>query len=305
MANSIWLKNLTCFQIKEFPKGATADFLSEKMQAQRYTAIGSLEREAHGFTNAFGGESLVRAVGDVFWLQVKSVHKLLPGSVVKRALEERVAQIEEREARKVGKKEKKLLKEEVIDEMMPTAHTTESLTTAVIDPIAGHILVGAGSAKKAERVVGMLIKCLSELQTAMMLFEESVVTKMSDLLLSEDEYAATAFTADSALVLKGTGSPAATVRFAKHNLTVPEVKAHLTAGLRPTSMEMTWDDKITFTLTEAFVLKKLAFLDLVQEEVGTAEGEDEILTATLTIQTGALRKLMAALTEWLGGDEAE
>ncbi|MBC8737184.1 recombination-associated protein RdgC [Paraburkholderia sp. UCT31] len=298
MAAKLWFKNLSCFALASFPALSTED-LNELLEKEQFHPCGELDREQHGFVRAYDQDMFVRKAGDAFWVQVKSEHKLLPGNVVKRLLQERVEQIQAKESRRVGKKEKKDLKEMLIEELLPKALTAQSTVTALIDPKAGYLFVDTAGAKKAEGVVSLLLRAVAGIDMARMNFDNSLAGKMADLLLAEENE--TAFTTDSALVLKGPGTPASTVRFAKFNLHEPEVAAHLTAGLRPTSMELTFNDRINFTLTEPFGIRKLNFLELVQEDLGAADGgnEDELIDSTLTIQVMELRELVRGLTDWL------
>lgn len=300
-AKGMWLKNLTCFTLTKFPE-VSVEALEEMLEEHRFVGCGPMDRDAHGFTNLFGQDTLTRTAGDAFWFQIRSENKLLPGAAIKRALADRIEEIQQRECRKVGGKEKKRLKEEIIDEMLPTALKVQSVVSAMIDPKGGYILVDAASSKKADLVIAMLLQAIEGLESERMDFPNSLQGKMADLILSEDEFV---FTPDSSLVLKGPGSPAESVRFAKANLGMPEVAAHLSRGLRPVALEMTWNDRITFTLTEPFGVRKLNFLDLVKEDMGEPEQEDEIINALLTLQAGELRNLFKDLRDWLGdeGDE--
>lgn len=296
--NNLWLKALTCFTLTEFP-AVSAQELDNVLAAQRFVPCGELDRESHGFTDVFGKEGLVRETQGVFWLQLKSEKKIVPGAVVKRKLAERVAKIEKEEARKVGKKEKKDLKEMVIDELVAKAMSTESVVTVMIDPAGGHLLVNSASNKTAELVMTYLLKCIDGLSYARTEFGTDLSKAMSDLLLDPDT---SEFTTDSSLVLKGPGSPASTVRFAQHGLASSEIANHLNAGLRPVALELGYKDRMSFILTNPFTIKKLTFLELVQTQLENANAEDpdELTNAILLIQVGELRAILAALVEWLG-----
>jgi recombination associated protein RdgC len=297
----MWLKNLSCYTLTKFPE-VSVEALEEMLEQHRFVGCGPMDRDSHGFTEVFGQDTLTRKAGDAFWLQIRSETKLLPNAAIKREVAERVEEIREREGRKVGGKEKKRIKEEVIDAMLPTALKVQGVVTATIDPKGGYILVDAASSKKADLVISNILEAIEGIESVRMDFPNSLAGKMADLLLSEDEFV---FTPDSALVLKGPGSPASTARFAQTNLCAPEVVAHLERGLRPVALEMTWNDRITFTLTEPFGIRKLNFLDLVKDDLGEPEQEDEIINALLTLQAGEFRALFTDLREWLGDGEED
>lgn len=302
MSAPMWMKNLTVFRITK-PMSLTQDALDDALALHRFTPCSAQEREQHGFTPAFEQETLSRqSEPGVFWVELTSEHKVVPGAAVKRLLAERIQKIEEEEQRKVSKKEKKELKELLIDELLATALTTRSRTLAVLDLVKGYVILNTSSSKKADLVASMLINCLPDLNLNRPEVADSVATAMADLLVSEDEQV---FRTDSSLLLKGPGSPAASVRFAKHSLQTPEVLAHLKAGLRPAAMELTYNDRLNFTLTDPFAIKGLSFHDIVTEDVEAgSEDASVLLDSTLTIQTAELRDLLADVFSWLGVPEA-
>lgn len=302
--SALWLKNITVFNLAKFPQISTDD-LNDALETHRFVPCSKLERESHGFTQAFGQESFVRKTGAVYWVEVLSEQKVVPGAVVKRLLVERILKIEQEEARKVGKKEKKAIKEALVDELLATALATQSSTVVMIDTEAGYVLVNSTSSKKCDLIASLLVHTIDGIELSRPDFNNSIATEMANLLVSEEE---SVFVTDSSLLLKGPGSPAATVRFAKHSLQTPEVVAHLTAGLRPAAMELLYNDRIGFVLTDPFAIKGLKFTDVVQDELGdTPEDAEELLDGVLTLQAGELKALIADLKAWLQKepDEAE
>ena len=73
---------------------------------------------------------------------------------------------------------------------------------------------------------------------------------------------------------------------------IEEVQAHIAAGKLPTKLAMTWDDRVSFLLTEGLQLKKVTFLDTVFE--GT-KADDGGFDTEVDIATGELRKLIPDL----------
>ena len=66
---------------------------------------------------------------------------------------------------------------------------------------------------------------------------------------------------------------------------------------------MTWEGRVSFELTEALQVRKVAFLEGVFEGGGAREQrEDEGFDADAAIATGELGQLMPALVEAFGGE---
>jgi recombination associated protein RdgC len=107
------------------------------------------------------------------------------------------------------------------------------------------------------------------------------------------------FTVDRECELKSATEEKAVVRYARHPLDIEEVQAHIDAGKLPTKLALTWDDRVSFMLTEGLQIKKVAFLDTVFE--GT-KADDGGFDTDVAIATGELSKLIPDLIEALGGE---
>ncbi|MDR0203248.1 MAG: recombination-associated protein RdgC, partial [Delftia acidovorans] len=69
-------------------------------------------------------------------------------------------------------------------------------------------------------------------------------------------------------------------------------------GKLPTKLAMTWDDRVSFVLSDTLQIKKIAFLDSVLDEAGDEGGFD----TDVAIATGELGRLIPDLIEALGGE---
>ncbi|WP_410965022.1 recombination-associated protein RdgC, partial [Salmonella sp. SAL04286] len=78
-------------------------------------------------------------------------------------LKEKVDEIEAQQMRKVYKKERDQLKDEIVQTLLPRAFIRRSSTFAAIAPSLGLILVDSASAKKAEDLLSTLREALGSL----------------------------------------------------------------------------------------------------------------------------------------------
>jgi recombination associated protein RdgC len=111
------------------------------------------------------------------------------------------------------------------------------------------------------------------------------------------------FTIDRECELKATDESKSVVRYAKHALDIDEVRAHIENGKRPTRLAMTWDDRVSFELTEGMQLRKLAFLEGTDSAAPGADKKEDDFDADVAIATGELGQLLPALLEALGGEQ--
>ncbi|OUM00744.1 hypothetical protein A8M77_19860 [Variovorax sp. JS1663] len=63
------------------------------------------------------------------------------------------------------------------------------------------------------------------------------------------------FTVDREVELRVTGE--SKVRYPKHSLEIDEVRGHIANGKRPARLALTWNDRVSFELTEGFALRKI------------------------------------------------
>ncbi len=169
---------------------------------------------------------------------------------------------------------------------------------------AGWLCVDASSPAKAEEVIEHLRHCLDEFPLTLLHTQLSPQSAMADWLAGGD--APACFTIDRDCELKAAGEEKAAVRYVRHPLEGDEVKAHLASGKLPTRLALTWDDRISFILSEKLEIKRLAFLDLLKEEAErSAEHADEQFDADFALMTGELTRFLPVLIEALGGEKVE
>jgi len=68
------------------------------------------------------------------------------------------------------------------------------------------------------------------------------------------------FIIDEDLELQAIDQSKATVRYSRHTLEGKEIRAHLSAGKYVTRLGLTWNDRISFVLTDKLQIKRLDFL---------------------------------------------
>ena len=276
--------------------------MEQALDAERFVPCGASQEKAIGWVEPRGEAHgpLVEAVSGQRVLKLKIETRGVPGSVVTRKAKERSAHIEAAEGRKPGKKEMKEIKEDVKLSLMPMAFSKESSVWVWIDPAKHLLVVDAGSQAKADEVITMLVKSFANLSLALINTQLSPQSAMASWLISQE--APAGFSVDRECELKAADESKSVVRYVRHSLDTDEVKLHVEGGKLPTRLAMTWDGRVSFTLTEGMQLKKVMFLDTVFE--ATSTDKDEGFDADVAIATGELRKLLPDLLEYLGGEMA-
>ncbi len=299
----MWFKNL---QLYRLPTLWAIDLASLEEQVARgpFVKCPSNQPLSHGWVSPRRDGALVFAL-DRQWLLALSVEqRLLPGSVVIEEVRERAEAMEAQQGYAPGRKQLKELRERVTEELMPRAFTRRRSTFVWIDPQNGWLCVDASSPAKAEEVIEHLRHCLDEFPLTLLHTQVSPASAMADWLAGGD--APAGFTIDRDCELKASGDEKSAVRYVRHPLEGDEIKAHLASGKLPTRLALTWDNRISFILSEKLEIKRLAFLDLLKEQPErSAEHADEQFDADFALMTGELSRFLPQLLEALGGEVAE
>jgi recombination associated protein RdgC len=276
--------------------------IEQALDAERFVPCGASQEKAIGWVEPRGEAHgpLVEAVGGQRILKLKIETRGVPSSVVTRKAKERSAQIETTEGRKPGKKEMKEIKEDVKLSLMPMAFSKESSVWVWIDPDAELLVIDAGSQGKADEVITMLVKSFAGLSLALINTQMSPQSAMASWLITQESPAS--FSVDRECELKAADESKSVVRYVRHALDTEEVKQHVEGGKLPTRLALTWEGRVSFSLTEALQLKKITFLDVVFE--ATAAERSEGFDADVAIATGELTKLLPDLFVALGGEQA-
>lgn len=240
---------------------------------------------------------LAESVGGQWILRFMVESKVLPGSVLARRVKEKAERIEQETGRKPGKKESKELKDEAKLDLLPMAFTKQGSMWVWIDTTSRLLVLDTSSQGRADEVVTLLIEALPGLSVSLINTQTSPQAAMSHWLKEQEP--PVGFTVDRECELKSASEEKAVVRYARHPLDIEEVQAHIDAGKLPTKLALTWDDRVSFMLTEGLQIKKVSFLDTVFE--GT-KADDGGFDTDVAIATGELVKLIPDLIEALGGE---
>ncbi|MGY0195665.1 recombination-associated protein RdgC [Leptothrix sp. BB-4] len=261
--------------------------------------------------------TLVESIGGHWLLRLMVEQKVLPGSVVKRRIDEMAERIEADTGRKPGKKQRKDMKDQAQLELLPQAFTKQLGLPVWIAPEQGLLMIDAASTARADEVITLLTKGLAGFSIEPIHTALSPSTVMAGWLLAgaarpgETELPEAAieppavFTVDRDCELKAPDESKAVVRYARHPLDTDEVRSHIEQGKRPTRLALTWNGRVSFVLTDQMVLKKIEFLDGVYEgqPPGNHRDADEAFDADAAIATGELIQLIPDLLDALGGEQ--
>jgi len=279
--------------------------LDDALGKAQFVECGASQEKSVGWVEPRGHAHgpMVEVIGGQWLLKLMMEVKVVPGSVVKRKVQDQLDHIEATTGRKPGKKEKREISEDARLALLPMAFSKQSSVQVWVDPAAGLLLTDAGSQAKADEVMTWLIKAVDGLVVQLVNTQTSPASAMSGWLSTKEP--PQSFSVDRECELKAADESRAVVRYTRHALDTDEVSQHIAMGKVPTRLALTWADRVSFVLTEALQLKKIAFLESVFEGAAAAspaDGKDDNFDADVAIATGELRKLIPDLLEALGGE---
>ncbi len=296
-------KNVMVYRIGEGFAPTLAE-VQAALEPAQFVECGASQEKSVGWVPPRGEAHgpLVESVSGQWMLKLMIESKAVPGNVVRRKAEERIAQIEEATGRKPGKKEKRDIMDDVLLTLLPQAFSRQSTVLVWMDMDNRRLVLNAGSQGKADEIMSALMNVLSGLSVTLIQTTLAPQAAMTQWLLAptEDEWPAD-LSIERECVLKSTGEDAASVRFTRHHLANDDVRKHVLEGKLPTQLALSWDGKVAFVLTDTLQLKKVQFLDGVMDESGTDKSEDRF-DADVALSTGLLGPLIDSLIEALGGE---
>ncbi len=301
----MWFRNARVVRFTK-PFEITAEALEEKLQADAFKPCGPQETSRQGWVSPMGKHSdvLVHSAGGYHLIALRKEEKLLPASVIKDLVDEKAEVIEAEQHRKVRRKEKDELKEEVMLEMLPRAFSKNRRCYAYLAPADGVLVVDAGSAKQAEDLASTLRKSVGSLPVRPPAVEQAPAFTFTGWL-SESIDVPASIELGTECELKDTSEDGGVVRCKGLDLQGDEIRSHLDAGMQVTKLSVTWDDNLSFVLDEELGIRRLKFGDTLQEKLDDVDADDAAarFDAAFSLMTLELARLIPGLLEALGGED--
>ena len=298
----MFFKNAQVYNLSS-AAGFTVEALQAALSARSFKPCGSQDMASRGWASPTKDDRMVLSIGGHLLICLKIEKKLLPTSVVNEVAAEKAEIIQAQQGFKPGRKQMKEIKEAVLQELLPKAFSRRTKVFAWIDTANRRLVIDAPSPTRAEDILDALRDTLDELPVQMLKTNLSPVSVMTGWLASRQ--ATGGFNIDQDCELRAVTDEKAAVRYVHHALDGDDVKDHLQAGKLPTRIALTFNDRISFVLTEKMEIKRLAFLDIIKEEAERqAESSDMQMEADLALMGGELSAMIAGLIEVLGGEVA-
>jgi len=299
----MWFRNLQIYQLTEKFE-LSADDLHESLLENSFKPCQGLDAFRIGFTSPLGkhSEQLVHAVNGCFMLCMRREERVLPATVVREAVQEKVDEIELQQNRSVGRKEKSDIKEEVTADLLPRAFTRSNRIYAYIDTKNDWVVVDSTSSTKAEDVISLIRDSLGSFKLKLLAVKVAPTEMMTQWVKAEvpNEVELT-----DECELKETAENGGVIRIKGVDLGSDEIQRHISTGKIVSKLAFEWQERLACVLADDLSIKRLKFLDLILEEAADMNADDEVMRfdADFSLMSLELSRFIPALCAYLGGLE--
>lgn len=300
----MWFKNILCYDMLE-PMPCNTDILMEKLAHKAIRPTHKTETESLGWVSPFGDDSDVfsHSVGGCHLLKACKEVRILPSTVIQETLLKKVNEIQAQEDRKVQRREKARLKDEIIFDLLPKAFTRRIYTYLYIDTISKKIIVDSSSRAVAENLLQLLRDTIGSFKMSLPEFDKTPSRLMTEWLTTFKLPSYIDIEDNCELMSSHNGEGIISCK--RQDLSAIEIQQHLKSGKQVIKLGLTWHSRMSFILDQEFAIKRIQCLDLVTEARKENEAEDDAqrLDADFTLMIGEFRNLIKDLNNLLGAAE--
>jgi recombination associated protein RdgC len=279
--------------------------LGEPLAGNAFVPCGGLDTTRSGWVSPMGAAAshLVHSAAGFHLVCARTQQKLLPPAAIREVLDARVLEIETSEGRKLRKRERDALKDEVVQTLLPRALTRSHLTWAFLVPARGLLLVDSAAPARAEDLLNLLRESIGRLPVKPLVPRHSPVDLMTRWL--RGGRLPRGFRLGQHCDMRDPLHAANVVRCRQQELATQEVRQHLDAGKQVNALGLGWNERLQFVLAEDLAVKGIKFSEIVQQDAGTEEELDAAarFDADFVLMAMELDRLCESLIEVFGVEE--
>jgi recombination associated protein RdgC len=268
--------------------------LSDALAKVNFRPCGPLSERSSGWEApvTVNDGRLCRNVAGADLVQLRTQSRLLPTSAVNEALEARLDEFRERTGEEPGRREKRRLKLELRDNLLPKALLRSERTRGFFLRSENVLAVDAATPVKLERFTEMLRMAVGKFET------EPLECRLTPAKLLQRIFFADpprGITLGRECRMQDPSDSKASVRFADMDLTDPNIQKHVRDGMTLTHLGIGFNGVMSAVLDENGTLGKLRLAEADQRDTG--DGEDPLLRfdADFVLLTGTLREFLQVL----------
>lgn len=293
----MWFKNIKLFQLAE--KLSLEDsVLEEKLQTFAFRPCTAAMPQSVGWVPVTDAENatLVYAAMGYKMICLKIEEKILPATVVREQAEERIKEVEALDSRKLSKREKASIKDQIFFTLIQQAFCRSTKIYAYFDTHKNWLIVNCTNAKKLELFTTHFKKALEGIE--LVTPETKNIPKLMTQWLLSNQYP-DSFLIEKNAVLEDFNDTKRVIRVKNQDLFNDSIQNLIKDGCVPKQINLTWFDRVTFNLNHDMTLTALKYEDVVIESAddGMVETDAEKFDADFLIMTQVLQAMVQEILE--------
>ena len=273
--------------------------LSTSLEQAGFEPCGPLSERSSGWVaiDPDTSELLARRVNGADLIRLRSQSRVLPAAVINEELEVRIEEYRKRMQEAPSPREKRRLKAEARDELMPKAMLKSDRIWGYIDLKENVLGIDTALESVAERFLRRMQASLDGINIRPLQFMKPVDELLTGIFFED---APRQFSLGRECRMQDLGDAASKVRWTDFDLSDKSIRDHVANGMRLTHLSIVYDNIMNFVMDENGVLTKLKFVGMDDDN----EGYTDPLArqdAEFVLVTATLRNLLGDLKKQLGG----
>jgi len=301
----MWFKNILFYRFTK-PFELSSEELENKLNEAPFKPCGANDTYQLGWSSPLQkhSEQLVHVNLNYWMICLQKQERILPSSVVNEQVQEKVNEIEEQQHRKVTRKEKAELKEEITNTLLPRSFTRTSRHYAYLCPSKGYMVINTSSAKVADELTSFLRKTIGSLPIRLPAVKQAPSSVMTHWVTDPDSlpnFLELGYECE----LTSNGEDKGSIKYKGLELDQDQIEQQIKSGMEVTKLAVDWRESISLLLGADLSVKRIKFGDMLQDQLEDSNSEDAASTfdAGFTIMTAEFDKLIPEILEAFGGED--
>ena len=300
----MWFRNARPYKLPG-RLGIDASELSQRLSRRPFQPCRPSQAVSSGWVAALSDDAtdFVHKSGDYWLIRLQREERLLPASVIRSEVSSRIQEIQTGQGRRVQRKERLDIVDEVTQDLMPRAFTKSQYLEALINDREGWVWVNTASAGRAEDLLSLLREGLGNLPVAIPDTQKSPVIVMSQWLLNGGLPDGMSLGGD--VDLEDPQEEGGVVRVRGMYLESDEIRRHIESGKQVVRLALSWQDQIDFVVDRDLSLRRIRFSDelkgvneeLHEDVLARRDADCLLMGETLSTLQSAIAKTFGGISE--------
>ena len=300
----MWFRNARPYKLPG-RLGIDASELSQRLSRRPFQPCRPSQPVSSGWVPALSDDAsdYVHKSGDYWLIRLQREERLLPASVIRSEVNARIQEIQAGQGRRVKRKERLDIVDEVTQDLMPRAFTKLQYLEALINDREGWVWVNTASAARAEELLSLLREGLGNLPVVIPDTQKSPVIVMSQWLLNGGLPDGMSLGDD--VDLEDPQEEGGVVRARGMYLESDDIRRHIESGKQVVRLALSWQDQIDFVGDKDLSIRRMRLSDelkgineeLHEDVLARRDADCLLMGETLSTLQRAIAKTFGGISE--------